>query len=81
VRVLIPDRGFSALDTPGGPFEDPEADAAFVSALTAALRPGIEVERLAEHINSESFARAVAGAMLALRTAPAGTGGQREVCQ
>ena len=36
--------------------------------------PGVEVERSAEHINSESFARAVAGAMLALRAAPARAG-------
>jgi len=75
VRVLIPEGGFSALDAPGRPFEDREADACFTGALLAALRPEIAVERSVEHINSESFAGAVAGAMLALGVAPAAAGG------
>jgi uncharacterized protein (UPF0261 family) len=75
VRVLVPEGGFSALDAPGAPFENEAADAAFVSALEAELRPGIPVERLPDHINSETFARAVVRAMLSVRAAPAGTGG------
>jgi uncharacterized protein (UPF0261 family) len=74
VRVLIPDGGFSALDVPGGPFEDRAADSSFAEALVAALRRGVAVERSAEHINSEPFARAVAGAMLALGVASARAG-------
>jgi uncharacterized protein (UPF0261 family) len=73
VRVLIPEGGYSALDLPGGPFEDRKANAAFVAALRADLRPDIPVELLPDHINSEAFARAAADAMLALVGVPAAT--------
>ncbi|MBI5112374.1 MAG: Tm-1-like ATP-binding domain-containing protein [Rhodovulum sp.] len=33
VRFLIPERGFSMIDVAGGPFHDPEADAALIDAL------------------------------------------------
>ncbi|MCC7370799.1 MAG: Tm-1-like ATP-binding domain-containing protein [Chloroflexi bacterium] len=66
VRVLIPEGGYSTLDVTGGPFEDRKANAAFVAALRADLRPEIPVEVLPDHINSEAFARAAAEAMLAL---------------
>ncbi len=64
VRVLIPRGGFSALDIPGGPFWDPAADEAFVSALRGDLRPEIPVEEVAEHINSERFAKVATDALL-----------------
>ena len=38
VRVLVPRRGFSALDKPGGPFEDGAADDAWEAAMRAGLR-------------------------------------------
>jgi len=64
VRVLVPRRGFSALDKPGGPFEDGAADDAWEAALRAGLRTGIPVEGLLLHINDEEFARATADAVL-----------------
>jgi uncharacterized protein (UPF0261 family) len=64
VRVLIPRRGFSALDIDGGPFCDPAADGAFVAALRGRLRPDIPVDEVADHINSEAFADVAAGALL-----------------
>jgi uncharacterized protein (UPF0261 family) len=64
VRVLVPRRGFSALDRPGGPFEDGAADDAWEAALRAGLRAGIQVEALPLHINDEEFARATADAVL-----------------
>jgi uncharacterized protein (UPF0261 family) len=64
VRFLIPDRGVSALDIEGGPFWDPDADEALISAL---LR-GIDVTDtrrvtvLPCHINDPAFARAAVAA-------------------
>jgi uncharacterized protein (UPF0261 family) len=43
--VIIPKRGWSALDVEGGPFWDPEADAALVQALHDGLQ-GSKVEVL-----------------------------------
>ena len=70
VVVLAPLGGFSALDAPGGPFEDPAADVAFAEALRAGLRPGIVLRELPEHINSEPFVRAVVEAALSVCPAP-----------
>jgi uncharacterized protein (UPF0261 family) len=66
VSVLIPEGGFSALDRPGGVFEDRAANAAFIAGLRTVLRPAIPLEVRPDHINSEPFARAAATAMLAL---------------
>ena len=55
-HVLIPLRGFSMLDSPGGRFWDPAADAAFTQALRAHLRAGIPVEELDLNINDPPFA-------------------------
>ncbi|WP_025745827.1 Tm-1-like ATP-binding domain-containing protein [Kallotenue papyrolyticum] len=68
VRVLIPLRGFSMLDSPGERFWDPAADAAFVQALTARLRPDIPVEQHELNINDPAFAERVATALLELLT-------------
>jgi uncharacterized protein (UPF0261 family) len=57
--VVVPLRGFSAYDVEGGPFWDPEADAAFAGALRAALRARVPVIEVAAHINDPAFADAV----------------------
>jgi uncharacterized protein (UPF0261 family) len=69
VRVLIPAGGYSALDVRDGPFWDPVADQAFVSALRKGLRPDIPIDIDPHHINDEAFARAAADAMLSLGVA------------
>ena len=69
VRVLIPAGGYSALDIRDGPFWDPTADEAFVSALRKGLRPDIPIDISPHHINDEAFARAAADAMLSLGVA------------
>jgi uncharacterized protein (UPF0261 family) len=74
VVVLAPLGGFSALDAPGGPFEDPIADVAFAGALRRGLRPDIVMRELPEHINAEPFARAVVEAALSVCPAPARRG-------
>jgi uncharacterized protein (UPF0261 family) len=66
VHVLVPERGFSLADVEGGDLWDPEADAAFVSALAGALRPDIALEHVETHVNDPSFAARVAERYLAL---------------
>jgi uncharacterized protein (UPF0261 family) len=68
VVVLVPARGVSALDAPGQPFYDPEADGALFEALTSGLsgRPHVRVEVRDEHINDPTFAEAAASALLEL---------------
>ena len=65
VTVLIPRRGTSVIAAAGGPFEDPEADAALFDALMAGLRPDIPCHDLDLEINDPAFARACAEALLA----------------
>ncbi|HEY1853938.1 MAG TPA: Tm-1-like ATP-binding domain-containing protein [Solirubrobacterales bacterium] len=64
--ILVPGRGLSVPDTEGGPFWDPETDAAFVAALREEIRDGIKVEVLDAHINDASFADAAVDELLAL---------------
>jgi uncharacterized protein (UPF0261 family) len=66
--VMLPLRGVSALDAPGGPFEDPDADGALFDALTRGLagHPWVRVEARDEHINDTSFAAAAARNLLGL---------------
>jgi uncharacterized protein (UPF0261 family) len=71
VHVVVPTCGFSLADVEGGDLWDPEADAAFVDTLEAALRDGIEVERVDTHVNDPDFADLVADRYLALVAAPA----------
>ncbi|MBZ9936196.1 Tm-1-like ATP-binding domain-containing protein [Mesorhizobium sp. BR1-1-16] len=61
VRFLIPERGISALDTPGGAFHDPEADAALFDALEATVNQTARrrIVRLPLHINDPDFADAL----------------------
>jgi uncharacterized protein (UPF0261 family) len=64
--LLIPEGGVSALDAPGQPFHDPDADAALFEELESAIepRPGRTIRRLPVHINDPAFARAVVEAYL-----------------
>jgi uncharacterized protein (UPF0261 family) len=65
-RVLIPEKGVSALDAPGQPFFDPEADAALFVELEAAVAaaPGRSIVRLPYHINEPAFAQALVESFL-----------------
>jgi uncharacterized protein (UPF0261 family) len=56
VTILLPLRGVSQLDSPGGAFWDPEADAACYDAIKTNLRPGIPVLELDCNINDPLFA-------------------------
>lgn len=64
--VVIPRGGFSSLDIADGEFWDPDATAAFESAVRAGLPDTIPVVTSDRHINDPEFAREVATALLAL---------------
>lgn len=60
VRLLIPERGVSALDIEGGPFWDLAADAALFEALAITVADPERLVRLPLHINDPAFAKAAA---------------------
>ena len=56
VAILLPLRGVSQLDSPGGQFWDPAADAACFDAIKANLKSGIPVHEIDCNINDPAFA-------------------------
>jgi len=66
--ILIPEKGVSALDAPGQPFLDREADAALFDELESAIEPksGRKLIRLPLHINDPAFAQALMDSFLSL---------------
>ncbi len=64
VRFLIPEGGVSAIDRPGQPFHDPDANRILFSAIEQGFRPGPnrKLVRLPFHINDEAFAQALVAA-------------------
>ena len=68
VRFLIPEGGVSALDAPGQPFHDPEADRALFDAIAGTFEEGgnRRLVRTPHHVNDAAFADAVAGALAAI---------------
>jgi uncharacterized protein (UPF0261 family) len=57
VEVHVPRRGFSQISAPGGPFHDPDADAALIDALQARLDPRIPLHVHDVAVNDPEFAR------------------------
>jgi uncharacterized protein (UPF0261 family)/ABC-type branched-subunit amino acid transport system ATPase component len=64
VRFLIPDGGVSAIDRPGQPFHDAEADRVLFDTIAQGFRAGSDRKliRLPHHINDEAFADALVAA-------------------
>jgi len=56
VAILIPLRGVSQLDSPGGAFWDPEADGACFKAIKENLVPNIPFIEMDNNINDPEFA-------------------------
>lgn len=56
VAILLPLKGVSQLDSPGGMFWDPAADGACYDAIKAGVRAGIPVIELDCNINDPAFA-------------------------
>jgi len=64
VRFLMPEGGVSAIDAPGQPFHDPEADRALFAAIERVFVPSSrhKLLRLPFHINDDAFADALVAA-------------------
>jgi uncharacterized protein (UPF0261 family) len=78
VRFFIPESGVSALDAPGQPFWDPEADAALFRALERTVRQtsNRRLIRVKKNINDPEFASTIVGAF---RTLFGRTGARRRM--
>jgi uncharacterized protein (UPF0261 family) len=74
VRFLIPEGGVSAIDKPGQPFHDPEADRMLFATIEQHFRSGAErkLVRLPYHINEDAFADALVAAWYDVQRAAAG---------
>lgn len=66
VRLLIPEKGVSALDIEGGPFWDPTADATLFQALKDTIQDPDRLVFLPNHINDPAFAKVAADTFLSL---------------
>jgi uncharacterized protein (UPF0261 family) len=66
VTVVVPTRGLSIPNVPGGAFWDPDIDAAFLEALRSDLRQDIPLITLEAHINDPAFSGRVADEFLKL---------------
>lgn len=66
VVILIPLKGVSMLDSPGGRFWDPQADQACFEAIKRNLKPGIPVIEVDHNINDPEFSGKVAETLLNL---------------
>ena len=60
VALFVPLRGVSAISVEGGPFFDPEADAALLAGLRETLQPSVEVHEVDADVNDPAFAVAMA---------------------
>jgi len=64
VVILLPLRGVSQLDSPGGTFWDPQADDACFEAIKKDLRPGIPLIEMDNNVNDPEFADKAAETLL-----------------
>jgi uncharacterized protein (UPF0261 family) len=70
VEVVVPTRGLSIPNVPGGPFWAPEVDAAFRDELRARLPARIPVHSYDLHVNDPELGRLAARHLLALLDPP-----------
>ncbi|MBW2133316.1 MAG: Tm-1-like ATP-binding domain-containing protein [Deltaproteobacteria bacterium] len=59
VRVLVPSKGWSAVDAPGNPSHDPAADQRFLETLRSLMKPEIRVLEVEANMEDPSFAEAI----------------------
>jgi uncharacterized protein (UPF0261 family) len=62
IKVLVPLRGWSSVDSPDSPTYDPEEDMIFVRELQGKLRKEIEIIQVDANMEDPEFARAVVDA-------------------
>jgi uncharacterized protein (UPF0261 family) len=79
VKILVPLKGWSSVDSPESPTYDPEEDALFVKELRGKLRKKIEIIEVDANMEDPEFARAVVDAATHLfgKVIPRQEGGQR----
>ena len=65
-EIVVPAGGFSVPDALGKPFWDPDADAAFVTALRGELSDRVRLTVLDNHVNDDAFIDHVLQALIAL---------------
>ncbi len=70
VRFLLPLQGVSAIDAPGKPFHDPQADAALFEAIRSGWRdaPNRKLIEVDAHVNDPAFAAAAVHAFREITT-------------
>jgi uncharacterized protein (UPF0261 family) len=72
LSVVVPRLGFDSYAVRGGPFHDPDGDAAFVSALQRHIDAATPIVTVETDINDPAFADLVADTFIALeRSRPA----------
>ncbi len=59
VKIVVPLRGWSSVDSPGNPTYDPVEDRGFVEALKRELRPEVVVQEVDAHMEDPAFAKVV----------------------
>jgi uncharacterized protein (UPF0261 family) len=60
IRVAVPTQGLSIPNVPGGPFWNPEADAAFLETMRTEIRKDIPILTYERHVNDPKFGIEVA---------------------
>jgi uncharacterized protein (UPF0261 family) len=65
--LVLPLRGVSAIDAPGQPFHDPDANRALFDTLRTLVHPRIQIVEVDAHINDAAFAQALVKTFLKLR--------------
>jgi uncharacterized protein (UPF0261 family) len=68
IAVMVPTQGLSLIGVPGGPINDPRADAAVIDGLRDNLPESIQVDVYETDINSAEFGEAVATRFLGMLT-------------
>jgi uncharacterized protein (UPF0261 family) len=66
VKVIVPCKGWSSVDSPGSPTYDPSGDALFVAALRDMVKREIEIVEVDANMEDAQFAGALSASALAM---------------
>jgi len=64
VKLVIPLRGWSSVDSPGNPTYDPEEDRLFTAELRKTLKKDIQIVEVNANMEDPAFAKAIIRAAL-----------------
>jgi uncharacterized protein (UPF0261 family) len=62
VKIMVPLKGWSSVDSPGSPTYDPQQDAIFVTELRRSLRKEIEIIEVNANMEDPEFAKVIVNA-------------------